>query len=104
MQVRREVLALLEQHRGVLKREHFDGGVICHLQKRPEGAAVAALREIGRRTDFSSANNKPAFLTHWLMKLAAADDAAPGAHLSSLIWNLLVKHANIVTVQLGVME
>ena len=77
LQVRREVTTLLEQHRGVLKREHFDGGVICHLQKRPEAAAAAALREIGRRTDFSSANNKPAFLTHWLMKLAAADELGP---------------------------
>lgn len=86
MQVRREVYTLLEQHRGVLKPEHFDGGVICHLQKRSEAAAAAALREIGRRTDFSSANNKPAFLTHWLMKLAAPEDSGSttaGQHLSS---------------------
>jgi hypothetical protein len=84
VQVRREVHALLERHRGVLKPEHFDSGVICHLQKRAEGAAVAALREIGRRTDFTSANNKPAYLTHWLMKLASSDDGGVvSAQLSS---------------------
>lgn len=74
VQVRKEVTALLEQHRGILHPEHFDGGVICHLQKRSETAAANALREIGRRNDFPAANNKPAYLTHWLMKLAAPEE------------------------------
>ena len=77
--MRREVAALLDAHRGVLKAEHFDSGVICHLQRRTESAAAAALREIGRRTDFTTANNKPAYLTHWLMKLAASEDGSAGS-------------------------
>jgi hypothetical protein len=74
LQVRKEVSVLLEQHRGILQPEHFDSGVICHLQKRSEMAAANALREIGRRIDFPAANNKPAYLTHWLMKLAAPEE------------------------------
>lgn len=81
MQVRTEIQALVDQHAGVLRMEHFDAGVVCHLQRKPESVAVAALREIAKRSDFFTANNMPAYLTHWLMKLGCEETPPP--HLSS---------------------
>lgn len=72
--VRREVVALVDLHSDSLSLSHFDAGVLSHLQRRPEPLVAAALREIARRPDLPSASNKPAYLTHWLMKLA--DDPA----------------------------
>lgn len=72
--VRREVIALVDIHSDSLSLSHFDAGVLSHLQRRPEPLVAAALREIARRPDLPSASNKPAYLTHWLMKLA--DDPA----------------------------
>lgn len=68
--VRREVIALADMHADSLSLSHFDAGVLSHLQRRPEPLVAAALREIARRPDLPSASNKPAYLTHWLMKLA----------------------------------
>lgn len=74
MQIRREVVALVDAHPGALCLSHFDEGVMCHLQRRAEPLVAAALREISRRTDLASATNKSAYLTHWLMRFA--DDPA----------------------------
>lgn len=70
LQVRREVVALVDAHPGALRFSHFDEGVMCHLQRRPETLVAAALREIARRTDLPGATNKSAYLTHWLMRFA----------------------------------
>jgi hypothetical protein len=70
LQVRREVVALVDANPGILRLSHFDDGVMCHLQRRPEPLVAAALREIGRRTDLPGATNKSAYLTHWLMRFA----------------------------------
>lgn len=68
--VRREVVALVDLHSDSLSLTHFDAGVLSHLQRRPEALVAAAVREIARRPDLPAASNKPAYLTHWLMKLA----------------------------------
>ena len=68
------MVALVDAHPGALRFSHFDEGVMCHLQRRPEALVAAALREIARRTDLPGASNKSAYLTHWLMRFA--DDPA----------------------------
>lgn len=65
---------MVDAHPGALRLSHFDEGVMCHLQRRPEPLVAAALREISRRTDLAGATNKSAYLTHWLMRFA--DDPA----------------------------
>lgn len=72
MQVRAQIQDLITQHHRVLKVEHFDNGVIHQLksiQAKSEAAAMGALSQITRRSDFHTANNMPAYLTHWLMKI-----------------------------------
>ena len=74
MQVRHEVQTLLDTFPKSLKASDFDAGIIAYLQRSPESTTAASLRHIGRRLDLASASNKPAFLMHWLQKLATPEE------------------------------